>query len=331
MSRFSKMVFTLVFLASCVACSPDPEPETVDAQAAADALAPILKIVEAPKTPLPPDGMVLIPAGRFKMGSDDGFAHESPIHEVTLDAFFMDEHEVTNRAFAAFVAETGYVTEAEQWKWSIVFAPDESEGQRVPGAEWWKRADGATWRHPNGPETNIEGLDDYPVTQVSWNDAVAYAKWVGKRLPTEAEWEYAARGGLDSMPYAWGRDFAPGGKHFSNTWNGTFPLDDSGDDGFKAVAPVKQYEPNGYGLYDVAGNVWEWVEDWYDANYYRTSPSKNPTGPTMGVEKVQRGGSFMCASNYCLGYRVSHRGKSGIDSGLPHTGFRCVVTADEAP
>ena len=277
-----------------------------------------------------PEGMVLIPSGTFKMGATDGFAHEAPVHEVRLDAFYMDEHEVTNAEFARFVAETGYVTEAEQWKWSIIFAPDDTPGQRVPGAEWWKRGDGATWRHPNGPETNIEGQDDHPVTQVSWNDAVAYAKWAGKRLPTEAEWEYAARGGLEENAYPWGEEFAPDGEDQANTWNGHFPMEDSGKDGFLGIAPVKQYDPNGFGLYDMSGNVWEWVHDWYDPTYYRRSPKENPQGPEMGQVKVQRGGSYMCASNYCLGYRVSHRGQSGADSGLPHVGFRLVksVLAD---
>ncbi|MFP6582496.1 MAG: formylglycine-generating enzyme family protein [Candidatus Hydrogenedentota bacterium] len=310
-------------------CSSQEEPrEPVNPQDVLDALGSRVTVVKKAEHPEAPEGMVLIPAGTYKMGSNDGFAHESPVHEVTLDAFYMDDHEVTNREFERFVAETGYVTEAEQWKWSIVFAPDESPGDRVPGAEWWKRADGATWRHPNGPETNIDGMEDYPVTQVSWTDSVAYAKWAGKRLPTEAEWEYAARGGHDSMPYAWGLDFAPSGKQMANTWNGHFPIEDSGEDGFDGLAPIKQYEPNGYGLYDIAGNVWEWVEDWYGANYYRNSPDKNPFGPKSGIEKVQRGGSFMCASNYCLGYRVSHRGKSGIDSGLPNSGFRCVQSVD---
>lgn len=270
------------------------------------------------------EGMVLIPAGSYLMGSSDGFSHEGPVHEVRLDAFYMDTHEVTNGDFARFVKETGYVTEAEQWKWSIVFAPDDTPGQRVPGAAWWKRADGATWRHPNGLETDIEGLEDYPVVQVSWNDAAAYATWAGKRLPTEAEWEYAARGGLKDAPYAWGLDFAPGGEHQANTWNGEFPVEDSGEDGHLGLARGGEYKANGYGLYDITGNVWEWVEDWYGEMYYRESPGLNPRGPEQGVEKVQRGGSFMCASNYCLGYRVSHRGKSGIDSGLPHVGFRCV-------
>lgn len=282
--------------------------------------------VETPKPEAPPvvEGMVYIPAGTFAMGSNEGFAHESPIHEVSVDAFYMDTHEVTNKEFARFVQETGYVTEAEQWKWSIIFAPDDSIGDRVPGAEWWKRGDGATWQHPNGPDTSIDGLDDYPVVQVSWNDATAYAKWAGKRLPTEAEWEYAARGTLESTPFAWGMDFAPNGEYQANTWTGQFPINDTGEDGYAALAPVGKYKPNGFGLYDIAGNVWEWVEDWYDPNYYRSAPARNPTGPESGIEKVQRGGSFMCAPNYCLGYRVSHRGKSGIDSGLPNSGFRCV-------
>ncbi|MFP6597221.1 MAG: formylglycine-generating enzyme family protein [Candidatus Hydrogenedentota bacterium] len=315
-----KRMMPTLLIAGCLAGCSQSANELND-----EAISPkVVSEVEEPDSLPDVKGMVLVAAGSFMMGSSDGFAHESPRHEVTLDAFYMDEYEVTNGEFARFVKETGFVTEAEQWKWSIVFAPDNSPGDRVPGAEWWKRADSATWRHPNGPETDIEGLDEYPVVQVSWNDATAYAAWAGKRLPTEAEWEYAARGGLDDAPYAWGLDFAPGGEHRANTWNGQFPVDDSGADGYKTLAPIGQYKPNGYGLYDIAGNVWEWVEDWYGANYYRESPRSNPTGPEQGVEKIQRGGSFMCAANYCLGYRVSHRGKSGIDSGLPHTGFRCV-------
>lgn len=311
------LLVTFCFVAGCsksgddaVVVLPKPVPEDI---VTAEVVSPVV-----------PDGMVLIPTGKFVMGSSDGFAHEGPVHEVFLNAYYIDTHEVTNGEFAQFVEETGYVTEAEQWKWSFVFAPDDTPGQRVLGAEWWKRADGATWRHPNGPETSIDGLDAYPVVQVSWNDAVAYATWAGKRLPTEAEWENAARGGLKGAPYAWGLDFTPGGEQQANTWNGQFPVKDSGADGFKSLAPVGQYKPNSYGVYDIAGNVWEWVEDWYGANYYGDSPDENPHGPEQGIEKVQRGGSFMCADNYCLGYRVSHRGKSGTDSGSPHVGFRCV-------
>lgn len=270
-----------------------------------------------------PEGMVLLPGGEFLMGDEEGFPHEAPVHKVVLDPFYLDEHEVTNDQFAEFVEETGYVTEAEKWGWSLVFEPSMEGGPRVPGAAWWLKVDGADWRHPTGPGSSIEGKGDYPVVQVSWNDAVAYAKWAGKRLPTEAEWEYAARGGLSGKEYPWGDRFEPKGKPMMNTWNGFFPRHDDGSDGYKSLAPVKQYPPNEFGLYDMSGNVWEWCADWYHPEYYRFSPEKNPQGPPQGQEKILRGGSWMCADNYCMGYRVAHRNKSAADSGLTNTGFRC--------
>ncbi len=257
------------------------------------------------------------------MGSEVGPLHESPVHEVSVDAFYLDTHEVTNFEFAKFVEAAGYVTEAERWGWSLGFDPDAETTERVPGVEWWVKMDKADWRHPVGPESSIEGKGDYPVVQVSWNDAVAYCRWAGKRLPTEAEWEYAARGGLTQKSYPWGDALQPQGRAMANTWEGIFPVSDSAEDGYAALSPVGSYPPNGYGLYDTAGNVWEWCEDWYYGDYYRASPKENPRGPSQGVEKVMRGGSWLCAPNYCHGYRVSHRNHGGIDTGLNHVGFRC--------
>lgn len=278
-----------------------------------------------------PPGMALIPGGTFLMGSETGLPHESPLHEVVVAAFYLDTHEVTNDEFAEYVEATGYVSEAERWGWSIGFVPDAETDVRVPGAEWWVKVEGADWRHPLGPDSSIEGKGDYPVVQVSWNDAVAYCEWAGKRLPTEAEWEFAARGGLAQKNYPWGNLVAPDGRPMANTWNGIFPVSDSGEDGYASLSPVGSYPPNGYGLYDAGGNVWEWCEDWYRGDYYFRSPRENPRGPSQGLEKVMRGGSWLCAPNYCLGYRVSHRSHSGIDTGLNHVGFRCAKTVTKRP
>ena len=273
-----------------------------------------------------PEGMAMIPGGTFLMGGESGLPREAPLHEVFVSPFYLDTHEVTNDAFAAFVAATGFVSEAERWGWSLGFDPTAETTERVRGAEWWVKVDRADWRHPLGPESSIEGLGDYPVVQVSWNDAVAYCDWAGKRLPTEAEWEFAARGGLSDTIYPWGNELELDGRLMANTWNGIFPMSDSGADGYASLSPVGIYPPNGYGLYDVGGNVWEWCEDWFQGNYYRRSPRENPRGPAQGIEKVLRGGSWLCAPNYCHGYRVSHRNHSGIDTGLNHVGFRCAKT-----
>jgi formylglycine-generating enzyme required for sulfatase activity len=271
--------------------------------------------------------MVLIPGGTFRMGSDKGMPHEAPIHAVRLDSFYVDAHEVTNAEFARFVDAAGYVTEAEKWGWSLVFDPREDDAARVPEAPWWRKEDAADWRHPDGPSASIDGKDNYPVVQVSWNDAAAYAAWAGKRLPTEAEWEYAGRGGLAGSEFPWGNEFEHGGHAMMNTWSGVFPEHDEGTDGYTGLAPVGSFPANGYGLYDMAGNVWEWCADWYGVNYYDRSPSVNPRGPEAGVERVLRGGSWLCADNYCVGFRVSHRNKSAADSGLTNTGFRCAKGA----
>jgi formylglycine-generating enzyme required for sulfatase activity len=256
--------------------------------------------------------MALIPAGTFLMGSADKTPDEAPVHEVALGAFWIDRHEVTVAEFGRFVASTRYRTEAERFGWSGVF--DGARGE-------WTRGDGADWRHPDGP--GLKDGPEKPVTQVSWNDAAAFARWAGKRLPTEAEWEYAARGGLVGRTYSWGDDLRPGGRVMANWWQGVFPVHDTGEDGYRGRAPVGSFPANGYGLYDVIGNVWEWCADWYDAGYYRRSPPRNPGGPESGTERVMRGGSWLCSENFCSNYRVAARSHATPDSGLNNLGFRC--------
>jgi len=288
----------------------------------------------ATEKPAIPEGMVLIPAGGFTMGSDDGFPDERPQHIVELDAFYMDTTEVTNRQFEAFVKATGYVTEAEK----VPNIPGVPKEKLVPGGlvftegKHWAYTPGANWRHPEGPDTSIEKRMDHPVVQVSWDDANAYAQWAGKRLPTEAEFEYAARGGLKDKKYSWG-DTEPDPNHpQANIWQGQFPVKNDNTDGFVRTAPVKSFAPNGYGLYDIAGNVWEWCADWYRPDAYAASTSWNPTGPKDSVDpdepgaqkRVVRGGSYLCAECSCRGYRVTARMKTTHDTGLCHTGFRCV-------
>ncbi|MCD9185335.1 MAG: formylglycine-generating enzyme family protein [Pyrinomonadaceae bacterium] len=260
-----------------------------------------------------PKGMVLLKGGSFQMGSDGGLPYESPVHTVELDAFLIDEHEVTVAEFAGFVKATNYRTEAEKFGWSGVFDFESGE---------WKRVDGANWRNPEGG--NLTAKDDEPVSQISWNDANEYAKWAGKRLLTEAEFEFAARGGLDGKKYAWGDELRPNGKPVANWWQGKFPEKNTVEDGFLSRAPVKSFAPNGYGLYDMTGNVWEWTADWFDENYYENSPKRNPKGAANGEEKAIRGGSFLCAENHCSNYRVAGRSHSTPDSGLNNLGFRCV-------
>ena len=315
-----RVFISTVIVSTFTACSRSGSPRNTRADIVPASVGD-LRVSETVPNDSPP-GMVLIPAGIFRMGSEDGLPHERPVHSVRLDAFYMDAHEVTNADFQKFVDATGYVTEAERWGWSIAFLPEQPGGMRAPGAEWWVKVDGANWRHPSGPDTSVEGKEDHPVVQVSWTDAQAYCEWTGKRLPTEAEWEYAARGGTEGAPFAWGAEFAPDDQAMANTWQGKFPAAAPVTDGFAETAPVGQYPANGYGLYDMAGNVWEWVADWYDPRYYANSPDANPPGPARGVNKVMRGGSWMCADNYCRGYRVAHRNSATPDSGLTNTGFR---------
>lgn len=262
-----------------------------------------------------PDGMALIRGGEFTMGTNRGYAFEGPAHQVQLDSYYIDIRPVTNAEFARFVKATGYRTVAEKEGWSGVFAA---------GKKKWVAVRGADWRHPEGPASSIDGRDEYPVTQVCYFDAEEYARWAGKRLPTEAEFEYAARGGRDGSMYAWGEELNPGGKYLANYWQGSFPARDEGSDGFKGLSPAGHFPPNGYGLYDMTANIWHWVADWYSDTAYSSSAARNPRGPENGTERVIRGGSFLCCANFCAGYRVAARNKNTPDSATNHMGFRCV-------
>lgn len=272
------------------------------------------------------DGMRLIPTGEFLMGSQA----EPPMHLVEVDAFYMDATCVSNRQFADFVNGSGYRTDAERFGWSFVFAGHLSSAQqakhlneRVRDCKWWCRVDGATWRHPEGPGSNIKKRWQYPVVHVSWHDAAAYAKWAGKRLPTEAEWEFAARGKLVQKQFPWGDELEPAGKHMMNVWQGEFPGRNTEADGYYGVAPAKSFKPNGYGLYNMTGNVWEWCADWFDPNFYRGSRRRNPRGPSTGEQRVMRGGSYLCHHSYCNRYRTDARNSNTPESSTTNCGFRC--------
>ncbi len=305
-------------------------------------------------------GMVQIPGGTLSMGGDNDQAdlNEFPKHEVEVASFWMDETEVTNAQFAVFVKGTNYLTVAERaisWEdlkkevppntpkppdsllqpGALVFKPtDQPVSLNNPGA-WWHWTIGANWRHPEGPKSNIRDKMDHPVTQIAWEDATAYAAWSGKRLPTEAEWEWASRGGLENAVYPWGDEDVNAGAPKANFWQGMFPYENKKTDGYFTTAPVKSFPPNAYGLYDMAGNVWEWCNDWFDFDFYKNEGAKksNTKGPAKGYnpymphqqEKIIRGGSFLCNDDYCSGYRNSRRMGSSVDTGLNHTGFRCVV------
>jgi formylglycine-generating enzyme len=305
-------------------------------------------------------GMVLIPSGSFEMGGDNNQASpdEYPKHSVTLHSFYMDVTEVTNAQFEKFINATNYKTTAERkpdWEEikktvppntpkpadsllqaaSLVFKQSTQAIALNDYTQWWVWVKGADWKHPQGPASSIIGKENYPVVHVSWDDAMAYCEWVGKRLPTEAEWEFAARGGLTNNIYPWGNEPVNAGKPKANYWEGKFPYSNEKKDGFITAAPVKTYLPNGYGLYDMAGNVWEWCSDLYNKDYYKTLEEKttlNPAGAAKSydddepyaIKRVLRGGSFLCNDSYCSGYRVARRMKSSPDTGLEHTGFRCV-------
>ncbi len=251
---------------------------------------------------------------------------------MEVQLFLIEKHAVTNEQFGAFVEETGWTTDAEQFEWSFVFAgllPDEFSLTRgVEGAPWWRQVMGADWRHPEGRQSESSDRPDHPVVHVSWNDAKAYCAWSGTRLPTEAEWEVAARGGVGGQPFPWGDELEPGGIYRMNVFQGEFPGGNTGVDGYLGTAPVSAYEPNGYGLCNMTGNVWEWCQDWFDADYYRRSPIASPPGPESGSARVQRGGSYLCHASYCRRYRVSARFASGPDSSTGNVGFR--VAADLA-
>ncbi len=305
-------------------------------------------IKEKKTTDTVPSKMVWIQGGTFEMGTNDPqFPDAQPMHNVTVKSFYMDEHEVTNAEFAKFVNATNYRTVAEQTlnpkdypnvpveslvPGSGVFtAPDHKVTLDDP-MQWWKYVPGASWQHPYGPDSNIDNAQNNPVVHVSYEDVIAYAKWAGKRIPTEAEWEYAAKAGRGNNKYYWGNDLKPGGKWVANIYQGDFPNQNTVEDGFAGVAPVKSFPPNPYGLYDMDGNVWEWCNDFYRPDYYKNSPSNNPQGPPDSydpdepgtVKRSQRGGSFICSDQYCIRYRAGSRGKGEVKSGSNNLGFRCV-------
>lgn len=301
-------------------------------------------------------GMSWIPGGAFRMGSDRHYPEEGPVHEVAVSGFWIDRYAVTNRDFAAFVAATGYKTVAERQPdpadypgapphllkpGSLVFHQTKGPVDLRDISNWWRWTPGAYWRHPEGRGSSVAKRLDHPVVQVAFEDAGAYAKWAGKALPSEAEWEFAARGGLDSAEFVWGDEFAPDGRQMANTWQGEFPWQDLCADGFERTAPVGRFPPNGYGLYEMAGNVWEWTTDWFAARHEAlSSPCCIPVKPRGGLieasydpaqpqsripRKVVKGGSFLCAPNYCRRYRPAARHAQMVDSGMSHIGFRCVI------
>jgi sulfatase modifying factor 1 len=293
------------------------------------------------------NNMVWIPGGSYMRGSESGQGDEKPVREISISGFWLDATEVTNDQFSEFVEETGYVTVAERRPdpsqfpgvdpsllkaGGIVFKPPGEPVSLRNHYAWWTYVAGANWRHPTGPGSDIQGKGHYPVVQMAWEDAVAYAQWAGKRLPSESEWEYAARGGIAGNEFIWGNEVTPNDQWHANVWQGDFPNQNTVADGHYLMAPVRQYPPNPHGLYDMAGNVWEWCLDWYMPDYYAKSPSQNPPGPNQSYDpnepgmpkKIMRGGSYLCSDLYCEGYRLWWRMKSAPDTAMSHTGFRCV-------
>ena len=279
--------------------------------------------------------LVRLDGGAFLMGTDDrdGFPAdgEGPVRRVRLRPFEIDPVCVSNDRFARFVAETGHVTDAERYGWSFVVAillpegfPDTRAAVQAP---WWRQVMGASWRHPEGPQSDLEGRGDHPAVHVSWSDATAYCAWAGLRLPTEAEWEYAARGGLEQKRFPWGDELRPGGEWRGNIWQGTFPAINTAEDGYVGTAPVDAFAPNGFGLHNVSGNVWEWCADWFHPTYHRVAPADDPTGPPGGQARVIRGGSYLCHDSYCNRYRVAARSSNTPDSSTGNMGFRCARDA----
>jgi formylglycine-generating enzyme len=346
--------------------NPASEPQIIIAESSPNNAAFKATVSNSGAAPnVAPQGMVWIPGGEFSMGSTvesesmcglPGVTRDAlPVHRVYVDGFWMDATELTNEEFAKFVNATHYITIAERTPTKEEFpeAPAENlvAGSSVFTAtsravalddyfQWWRYQKGASWRHPEGPESSIKGREHYPVVQIAFDDALAYAKWAGKRLPTEAEWEFAARGGLAGRLYSWGDDFRPDDKAKANTFQGEFPVKDVGADGFAGIAPVRSFAPNAYGLYDMAGNVWEWIGDWYRPDYYQQLAAKgnvarNPRGPDSsfdpaepGVKKrVHRGGSFLCTDQYCTRYMVGTRGKGEVSTATNHVGVRFVTDA----
>jgi formylglycine-generating enzyme required for sulfatase activity len=304
-----------------------------------------------------PAGMIWIPGGTFRMGSDKHYPEERPVRRVMVDGFWIDRHPVTNEQFRLFVEKTGYVTFAEvppdarnypgalPWMLkagSLVFTPPRHPVNLGDLTNWWTFAFGANWRRPYGKDSTVSGLDDHPVVHISYRDAAAYAAWAGKEMPTEAEWEFAAQGGLDGAEFAWGDVLTPGGRHMANTWQGQFPWQNLAKDGFRRTSPVEAFPANGYGIFDMIGNVWEWTVDWYSSRHVGDAPkaccipenprgggetaSYDPTQPEIKIpRKVLKGGSHLCAPNYCRRYRPAARFPQPIDTSTCHVGFRCVI------
>lgn len=318
-------------------------------------------IAEAPRRAPPTPGMVWVPSGTFRMGSDKHYPEEAPVHRVTVDGFWIDRTPVTNRDFRRFVAATGHVTIAETKPdpkdypgalphmlkaGSLVFSPPNHPVNLQDWSQWWAFVFGANWRKPYGPGSSIKGLDDHPVVHVAYPDAEAYARWAGKSLPTEAEWEFAARGGLDGTEFAWGGELAPEGRQMANTWQGAFPFQNTKLDGYERTSPVRTYAPNGYGLYDMIGNVWEWTTDFYTSKHpadaakpccipqnprgAREEASYDPCQPEIRIpRKVIKGGSHLCAPSYCRRYRPAARHPEPVDTSTSHVGFRCIIREGE--
>lgn len=298
-------------------------------------------------TPLDTSGMVLIAGGVFLMGNDE-FVDARPVHEVSVSPFYIDRTEVTNAQFARFVEATGYKTVAERplnpadypgvpadklVPGSAVFTPPSGPVSLDNPLQWWTYVAGATWDHPEGPQSNVNGRENHPVVHVCHEDAVAYARWAGKRLPTEAEWEFAAQANNGSDPYYWGSELKPGGEWVANIFQGEFPHGNTKEDGFAATSPAGTFQPNSYGLFDMEGNVWEWCSDFYRPDYFGKSEKNNPKGPSDSfdpdepgvVKRVQKGGSFLCSDQYCIRYKAGSRGKGEVTSGSNNLGFRCVA------
>ena len=348
----SKSTYSLAVKTVCADCPSKPN----------KTFQPTVPNQSGPPGPAP-SGMVWIPGGEFSMGSTPesesmcgmpGVTEDAlPVHRVYVDGFWMDATELTNEEFERFVKATGYVTTAERTPTREEF-PDAPAENLVAGStvftptaggvpldnyfQWWRYQKGANWRHPEGPQSSIKGREKYPVVQVSYDDVLAYAKWAGKRLPAEAEWEFAARGGLTGKLYPWGDEFSPSDTPVANTYQGTFPAKDTGVDGFVGIAPVRSFAPNAYGLFDVGGNVWEWVADWYRGDYYPALASvggvtRNPRGPQSSFDpaeptakkRVQRGGSYLCTDQYCSRYMVGTRGKGEVSTASNHVGVRFVI------
>ena len=349
-------------------CAPATRAQMVAVRAVAAATAPQADDETTPQSSQDPAGMVWIPGGEFRMGSEHALARpdERPPHRVKVDGFWLDQTEVTNTQFAAFAKATGYQTVAERpidWEelkkqvppgtpkpddaqlqpGSLVFTPPPGPVDTRNSAAWWTWTIGANWQHPTGPGSNLDGRADHPVVHIAFEDAAAYAKWAGKRLPTEAEWEFAARGGLDGKVNVWGDE--PVDPKRCNIWQGRFPEQDTAEDGFMGVAPTRSFAANGYGLFDMAGNVWEWCNDRYRPDTYSRQVLiaggldkvvVNPTGPEQSLDprnpyakdsRVHRGGSFLCNDSYCASYRPSARMTAPTDTGMSHLGFRCASSA----